>query len=44
MMSSDRSLLQTSPWVILSPGFAILITICLFNLFSDTLRDKLTIK
>ena len=44
MMSSERSLLQTSPWVILSPGFAILITICLFNLFSDTLRDKLTIK
>lgn len=44
MMSSGRSMLQTAPWTILSPGFAILITVCLFNLFSDTLRDKLTIK
>lgn len=44
MMSSGRSMLQTAPWIILSPGFAILITVCLFNLFSDTLRDKLAIK
>ena len=32
MMSNGRSMLQTSPWVILAPGFAIFITVMLFNL------------
>jgi peptide/nickel transport system permease protein len=39
MMSSGRSMLQTSPWVILAPGFAIFITVVLFNLLGDTIRD-----
>ena len=41
MMSSGRSMLQTSPWVILAPGFAIFMTVMLFNLLGDTVRDIL---
>ena len=39
MMSNGRSMLQTSPWVILAPGFAIFFTVMLFNLLGDTVRD-----
>ncbi len=39
MMSNGRSMLQTSPWVILSPGCAIFITVIVFNLLGDTVRD-----
>ena len=41
MMSNGRSMLPTSPWVILAPGFAIFITVMVFNLLGDTLRDVL---
>lgn len=41
MMSDGRSMLQTSPWVILSPGCAIFISVMLFNLLGDTTRDLL---
>ncbi|AOT69441.1 nickel transporter permease [Geosporobacter ferrireducens] len=41
MMSNGRSMLQTSPWVILAPGCAIFISVMLFNLFGDTVRDLL---
>lgn len=41
MMSNGRSMLQTSPWVILAPGCAIFITVMIFNLFGDTVRDVL---
>lgn len=41
MMSGGRSMLQTYPWVILSPGLAIFLTVALFNLLGDTLRDYL---
>ena len=41
MMSSGRSMLQTSPWVILSPGCAIFLTVMVFNLAGDTVRDIL---
>lgn len=41
MMSSGRSMLQTSPWVILAPGFAIFVTVMIFNLLGDTVRDVL---
>lgn len=41
MMSSGRSMIQTAPWVILAPGFAIFITVVIFNLFGDTVRDLL---
>lgn len=39
MMSNGRSMLQTSPWVILAPGFAIFLTVMLFNLLGDAVRD-----
>lgn len=41
MMSNGRSMLQTSPWVVLAPGVAIFITVVLFNLLGDTVRDIL---
>lgn len=39
MMNNGRSMLQTAPWVILSPGVAIFITVAIFNLLGDKLRD-----
>lgn len=39
MMSGGRSMLQTYPWVVLSPGLAIFISVAIFNLFGDALRD-----
>ena len=41
MMSSGRSMLQTYPWVVLTPGLAIFISVVLFNLLGDTVRDYL---
>ena len=41
MMNNGRSMLQTAPWVILAPGFAIFITVAIFNLLGDALRDAL---
>lgn len=39
MMSNGRSMIQTAPWVILVPGFAIFITVLVFNLLGDSIRD-----
>lgn len=39
MMSNGRSMLQTYPWVVLSPGVAIFISVVIFNLLGDTIRD-----
>jgi len=44
MMNNGRSMLQTAPWVILSPGVAIFITVAIFNLLGDKLRDVLDTK
>ncbi len=41
MMSESRSSLQTAPWTILAPGFAVFITVLIFNLLGDTIRDIL---
>ena len=41
MMSNGRSMLQTAPWIILGPGGAIFISVVIFNLLGDTLRDYL---
>ncbi len=41
MMSNGRSMLQTSPWVILAPRTAIFLTVMIFNLAGDTMRDIL---
>lgn len=39
MMSSGRSMLQTDPWIVLSPGLAIFVSVVIFNLLGDTIRD-----
>ena len=39
MMSAGRSMLQIYPWQILCPGFAIFVTVIIFNLLGDTIRD-----
>ena len=41
MMSSGRSMLQTYPWVVLTPGLGIFVSVALFNLLGDTVRDTL---
>lgn len=44
MMNDGRSMIQTSPWMILAPGLAIFITIMCFNLLGDTIRDYFDVK
>lgn len=39
MISEGRNMLQVSPWMVLAPGAAIFITVMIFNLLGDTLRD-----
>lgn len=39
MINEGRNLLQVAPWMVLAPGFAIFLTVMVFNLFGDTLRD-----
>ena len=39
MMSDTRSLLTTVPWVTLAPGLAIFVSVMIFNLLGDTVRD-----
>ena len=41
MMSDGRSMLQTAPWVVLAPGCAIFVSVMVFNLLGDTVRDLL---
>ncbi len=41
MMSDAVALLPTAPWVAFGPGFAIFVTVMVFNLFGDALRDHL---
>ena len=39
MISDGRSMLQIAPWMSLAPGVAIFITVMIFNLLGDTIRD-----
>ena len=39
MMSDARSLMTTAPWVAFSPGAAIFLSVMVFNLLVDTIRD-----
>ena len=39
MMSDTRSLMTISPWIPFSPGIAIFISVMIFNLLGDTIRD-----
>ena len=39
MMNVGRSMLQTYPWVIFAPGAAIFLSVAIFNVLGDSLRD-----
>ena len=39
MMSQNRALFTTVPWITLAPGLAIFISVMVFNLLGDTVRD-----
>lgn len=39
MISEGRNFLQLCPWMVLAPGGAMCLTVILFNLLGDTLRD-----
>lgn len=39
MMSDTRSLMTISPWITFSPGIAIFLSVMIFNLLGDTIRD-----
>ncbi len=41
MLSEGRSYLQAAPWMMIFPGLAILVTVVVFNLLGDSLRDVL---
>lgn len=41
MISDGCVMLQTAPWMVLAPGGAIFITVMIFNLLGDTVRDYL---
>ncbi len=41
MISDGRSLLSSAPWIVFAPGFCIFITVAIFHLFGDGLRDYL---
>lgn len=41
MINDGRSMLQIAPWMVLAPGMAIFITVMIFNLLGDTMRDYL---
>ncbi len=41
MMSDTRNLLITHPWVTMAPGIAIFISVMVFNLLGDSVRDWL---
>ena len=42
MMNEARTYLQASPWMMIFPGIAIFITVAVFNMLGDCLRDILT--
>ena len=41
MLNEGRQYLQTAPWLMIYPGMAIFITVAVFNLWGDALRDVL---
>ena len=43
ILLSSRDFLQTAPWLLIYPGFAIFITVVLFNYIGDALRDALDV-
>ena len=44
IMSAERSSFQFAPWCVLVPGMALFVTVTIFNLLSDALRDVLDVR
>lgn len=44
MLSEGRNYLQSAPWLLIYPGLAIFITVAIFNLMGDSIRDALDTK
>jgi len=41
MISAGRAFLATHPWLVLAPGFALMLTVLAFNFLGDGMRDVL---
>lgn len=41
MLNEGRAHMETEPWLMIFPGLAIFITVMVFNLLGDSLRDRL---
>jgi len=41
MINEGRQQLQTAPWLMIFPGLAIFVSVVIFNLWGDALRDVL---
>ena len=44
MLNDGRAYMQYAPWLMLFPGLAILVTVVVFNLLGDSLRDVLDVR
>ena len=42
MMNEARTYLQAAPWMMIFPGIAMFITVAVFNMLGDCLRDMMT--
>ena len=42
MINDGRSMLQVAPWMVLAPGIAVFVTVMIFNLLGDAVRDELS--
>ncbi|MCQ2509404.1 MAG: ABC transporter permease, partial [Lachnospiraceae bacterium] len=41
MLSEGRAYMQSAPWLMIYPGLAIFVTVVVFNMLGDSLRDIL---
>ena len=41
MLYESRQYMQTAPWMMIFPGIALLVTVMVFNLLGDSVRDVL---
>ena len=41
MLNEGRACIQSAPWMMIFPGLAIFVTVVVFNLWGDNLRDVL---
>ena len=41
MLNDGRNFIQSAPWMTIFPGLAIFVTVVVFNMLGDSLRDIL---